>query len=523
MKSENNRKIFEIAVTMVLIFWCVLLLAEKINLSTTDIGRHIKNGEIILNAPWPEKLAVLNTNFYSYTENNFAFINHHWLSGITFYLVYILWGFSGLSIFYIFLCTFAFYLLFRIAKNEIGIEVAAILSVLALPIITQRTEIRPEAVTYFLMAIFFYILWHWQRGNGYDKKIFILPVLMFLWVNLHLGFVFGFLLIGSFWIEELLECIKSKDNRKVIQLSIVLFLSIIAGLINPFFTKGLLYPLKIFKNYGYLVLENQSIPFLQNLDLGAGLHFGLIKLLYAAALLSFIFIFFKKKTIIKFPIHYFLIFAAVFWLSFSALRNFPFFALLFLPIVAHNIKFIFSQDKISYQNNLITASIIILVLFSLSSWKTVENKGATFGIALSPGVNAAADFFKRENLTGPIFNNYDIGGYLILHFFPKEKVFVDNRPEAYSEDFFKKIYIPAQENREDWRKLDAEHNFNTIFFYYRDHTPWAQKFLIEKINDSDWAPIFADAYNIIFLKRNLQNLELIKKYEIPRRNFVASK
>jgi len=55
-------------------------------------------------------------------------------------------------------------------------------------------------------------------------------------------------------------------------------------------------------------------------------------------------------------------------------------------------------------------------------------------------------FFKENNLQGPIFNNYDIGGYLIFNLFPQEKVFVDNRPETYSSEFFQEDYIPMQED-----------------------------------------------------------------------------
>jgi len=50
-------------------------------------------------------------------------------------------------------------------------------------------------------------------------------------------------------------------------------------------------------------------------------------------------------------------------------------------------------------------------------------------------------------------------------------------------------------------------------------TPWGQAFLISKVQDEEWAPIFADQYNIIFIKKNLENVELIRKYLIPKENF----
>jgi len=117
---------------------------------------------------------------------------------------------------------------------------------------------------------------------------------------------------------------------------------------------------------------------------------------------------------------------------------------------------------------------------------------------LRPGENVAADFFKTNHLQGPIFNNFDIGSYLIIILYPQEKVFVDNRPEAYPASFFKNDYIPMQEDKQKFATEDAKYNFNAIFFSYRDFTPWSQEFLIRMVSDPAWAPVYADQYNIIF-------------------------
>ncbi|MBI3232377.1 MAG: hypothetical protein HYZ51_04865 [Candidatus Doudnabacteria bacterium] len=70
-----------------------------------------------------------------------------------------------------------------------------------------------------------------------------------------------------------------------------------------------------------------------------------------------------------------------------------------------------------------------------------------------------------------------------------------------------------------WQALDSKYNFNAIFFSLRDLTPWGQAFLISRVKDPAWAPVFADGYSIIFLKKNLQNLELVKKYLLPPEMF----
>lgn len=132
------------------------------------------------------------------------------------------------------------------------------------------------------------------------------------------------------------------------------------------------------------------------------------------------------------------------------------------------------------------------------------------------------EFYKDNNLTGPIFNNYDNGSYLIYGLYPKEKVFVDNRPEAYSVDFFQKAYVPMQENEVIWQEQLKKYDFQTIFFGWHDMTPWGQTFLKSRLQDKDWSPVYIDNYSLIMLRRNETNQSLIDKFTIPKSVFSFS-
>ena len=72
------------------------------------------------------------------------------------------------------------------------------------------------------------------------------------------------------------------------------------------------------------------------------------------------------------------------------------------------------------------------------------------------------------------------------------------------------------------RKQKAQNKLNVIFFYRKDYTPWAQAFLIKRVSDPAWAPVYVDEYSIIFVMRTEQNADVIKKFELPKSVFVTA-
>ena len=196
-----GKKKVQIIILILLMVWYGLFFMEKIDLTTADLGRHIKNGEVILNG----QFEVLNINFYSYTETDFPFVNHHWGGGVIFYFIWKIFGFVGLSLFYLLLGLSIFYIFFRIAWQEFGFKLSVLLSVVLVPLMAARTEIRPEGFSYFFIALFFWILWSWRRKKLSDKWLFALIPLSLIWVNLHIYFIFGLAFIGLFWVDNLKE------------------------------------------------------------------------------------------------------------------------------------------------------------------------------------------------------------------------------------------------------------------------------------------------------------------------------
>ncbi len=126
----------------------------------------------------------------------------------------------------------------------------------------------------------------------------------------------------------------------------------------------------------------------------------------------------------------------------------------------------------------------------------------------------AGRFMRANNVPGPFFNNYDNGSYLIWMLYPEYKVFVDNRPEAYSVDFFKETYKPMQADEAVWERESRRYGIQSIVFFRHDMTEWGQAFLVNRAKDVvNWAPVFIDDYAIIFVRRTPENLPLIRQHE----------
>lgn len=502
------------------------LFIEPIELTTLDLGRHLANGRIFF-----EDFSIPSENLYSFTHPNFPFVNHHWGSGVIFYGIERMFGFAGLSVFSGILAVATFFLFFHIAWRHGGMFYAAPLAMLVIPLLAHRNDIRPELFSYFFCGAFFWILWNWREGYLNKKWLFLLPIFEIIWANLHSYFIIGLGILGVFLIESMIlafgewrKGIQPRHLRDAQFLFWITCATIFTTLVNPFFARGALVPFRIFGNYGYRVLENQSVWFIRRV---LGFHppslFFLIAFGVLAVSWGAVFVSWRKKG--KQPALVLIILSLTFsFLGWLAIRNFALFGYFMLSLSAINFRSVGGQRKtkenMEYFGKALALVLLVfagLLLANPIYWKT---HGAV-GLGLAPGVLDALSFFQENNLTGPIFNNYDIGGYLVYGLYPRERVFVDNRPEAYPAEFFENVYVPMQEQDPVWREQDALYNFNVIFFYRQDATPWAQLFLIRRVSDPEWAPVYVDNSVIIFVRRKQANQDIIRAHEIPKEAFFA--
>lgn len=529
----TTEKWLRIAIFFGLLVLVVVVFSQKINFTAVDLGRHLENGKVV----WSDS-QVLFKNLYSYTEPDTPFINHHWLVGVIYYAVYLVGGFNLLSIFNVLLALITFILAFKMAKKKTNFYVVALLSVPSIFLMSERVEIRPEIFSYLFIILTWFILERADERKNYRMLYWLFPLFLF-WVNIHSYFFLGLALVGFKAAEKFLPAFIEKVGnfkerfKSAIIASRVWLVSlgaiILTCLLNPNFIKGFLYPFNIFKEYGYEVAESKSIFYLKHLTTNNNYNFPLFEMLLAFLIFSFAVRFFFSKKIKLSEIFIGVLFSV---LALFAVRNLSIFSLVALVLISANLAYPLdflnkkiSTIKYSIKNDLkekiklyvsvalillIAGGAIYLVFDAKDAGHFIKN---SLGWNLSQGSEDSINFFKDNKLSGPIFNNYDLGSALDFWLYPTEKVFVDNRPEAFTNNFFSEVYRPMQLDYGKWREYDEKYQFKVIYFSYTDSTPWAQTFLNQTI-DQDWNLVYFDRYTVIFLNNKRNDVGMLNKLSL---------
>ena len=510
--------LFRVCVTTALLAIYLGFLAHPIDLTVSDLGRHLKNGELFFQSGF-----IAETNLYAYTHPGHPFVNHHWGSGVIFYLLERSIGFPGLSLFFLAVSAATLWLFFSLAARAGSFGLAVLLTLIVMPVLITRHEIRPELFSYLFGGLFMYLLWNHREGRLSGRRLWAVPFLQVLWVNLHIYFFIGIFIVGVFLLEALVSRAAGQappshgqgNPRKC--LAAILLATGAASCINPAGLRGALYPLFIFQGYQFPVIENYSVPGI----LKAGFQFlplTYFMLIFGLLCLSWLYVGVKDRE--NFSLANLLLslfFVAMAW---STIRNFALFAFFALPLTAANLGRLGRGRSMRWLNTSsgipLAAGAVALILVLIKPEYFFSGGRGAFGIGIKAGNLAAAEFTRRENLQGPIFNSYDVGGYLIHALYPRERVYVDNRPEAYPAPFFAEDYFSLLANDDKWRGAAAGRGFQAIVINPAGRSVMTENFVIRRMLDADWAAVFYDR-DLLFLARRFgANQPIIAKHELPR-------
>src|SRR4030095_12889271 len=195
-----------------------------------DIWWHLRTGQQILHTR-----SVPHTDIFSYTAAGKEWIAHEWLSQTLMYIVYTLSGWIGLIVLSSLITTAIFLYLARhcAAPTQVVVVVSIISEAAALVVLRNP---RPRLATLLFTAVVFIMLRTYVRDDG--KRLWLLPVIIAIWVNLHAGYPLGLVLV----LLATVALLPDRNTRRVRHVLVVFVLCIVAVTANPQGVKMFVYP-----------------------------------------------------------------------------------------------------------------------------------------------------------------------------------------------------------------------------------------------------------------------------------------
>ena len=444
-----------------------------------DFWWHLKAGQYIIQSG-----SIPHIDPFSFTRGGSEWITHEWLSEVIMYAVFRAGGWIGLFILFGTSITAAWWICFQRCEGKPFIAAFAV--VLATAASSPLFGFRPQMFTLLLASIFIAALDRYLCDNN-RRVIWLLPPLMLLWVNLHAGYALGLALILLFALMAVVD----KKWKRVGPLLLTFFISAAVVPLNPNGFRMFTYP-----------FETLSAPAMQNfIQEWFSPDFHQFRFLPLAALILATFCVMALSPVRPRLSELF----ALSILSFAALRSgrhIPILAIFAAPLLAkYMAHWINSQTNGSITLRSATAAgpriVFTLVLLFLPTFLIVQrianfnSNAAAYEAQKFPA--AAVEYLAKQETTGPIFNDYNWGGYLIWKLYPEKKVFIDGRADVYGDGFIFE-YLRTYSGEKGWRETLDRFDIQTVLIQPNS----ALTSLLR--DDKGWHKVFEDDQAIVFAR-----------------------
>jgi hypothetical protein len=392
-------------------------------------------------------------------------------------------------------------------KRGANVLVAVVLVLLAISASMIHFLARPHVLSWLFTLAWFAVLDVSERAafTGHSRRnraLWMLPPLMLVWVNLHGGWVVGFVLLGIYWFGTCWTWWRTKPGmiedtllriaaaRRVWQLLWVGILSAAASLVNP-------YGLKLHRHVFAYLSDRFLMNHIQEFQ-SPDFHGWAQRCFLALILISVLALAVcgRKLRSSELLVVLFSVYSGLY-----AARNIPIASVLLVMITS---PILCSRPSSGFFGRI---SVLQSALRG-HIWPVIATV-FTFAVALHAGrlgsaqvMNAhfdpsrmpvaAVDYIEQRNLQGPVLSTDFWGGYLIYRLYPREEVVVDDRHDLYGETFFKS-YLNMYRGQDGWQEFLRERRAVCLLF---PHDAAITNLLLE---DADWNAVYKDEVAVIFV------------------------
>jgi hypothetical protein len=457
-------------------------------LGDAGIGWHIRTGQLILATH-----SVPRVDPFSSTLAGQPWFAWEWLYDVVVGGLEHAAGLNGVVVFTALIIALTFSWTFRLLlRRGANLIVALLLVLLAVSAAMIHVLARPHVISWL-----FTVLWFWiletsgenidsssRNSRSHTRALWLLPLLMVVWVNVHGGFLLGFVLLGIYWLsaacqlfrrgnrfEDALQEIRAGKGTR--ELALIGMLSALATFVNPY---GWSLHVHIYRYLSNRFLmdhidefQSPNFHFVAQKCFAVLLLFTLVALAFAG----------RDDRGSKIGLAHGLLVLFAVYSGLYASRNIPVSALLLILVIGPQLSSVFEAlaDFVSTSRHFLQRMQTIesglrghlwpLMAILLTCWVAFHGGKLGSKPLLDTHFDSkrfpvgAINYLQRQKIRDSVFAPDYWGGYLIYRLYPQMKVVIDDRHDFYGEAFLKS-YLQTMHVEPEWQKFLDEHEVHLI-------------------------------------------------------------
>lgn len=436
---------------------------------------------------------------FSFTRAGEPFFNQGWLAQVLMYSLHQAGGLPLILIAQALVIVLAYGLLLRLCWLRTGrLRVCvALLLLTTMPLSFDNWTVRPQTYVLPLFAGFLTILTEYRLGLS--RRLWLLPLLMVLWANMHGSFLLGLALIALTFAGEWLsgtrgaaQAEQAPEQRPIPLRPLFIWglLTGLATLINPRGPEVLLYVRNLLSTSQVTTLVTEwSPPTIR--DTG-----GMIFFLFVIACLLALTYARRRPQLTDL-----LLFLAFLWLALGAVRNIVWFGFVATPLLIVHVATLLPERTQARTtsgspmlNGMLIGVLSLLLLIGLPWVKPVLLPPELGSLLLDDTPVEAVGFIQSQpDRPERLFHAMSYGSFLIWAA-PEQPVFIDPRIELYPYEQWRDYINLGQANNVP--ELLVDYDIDGLLLSTTEQEP-----LIEALRaDPEWAIRYSDEHSV-YLRR----------------------
>jgi tetratricopeptide (TPR) repeat protein len=468
-----------------------------------DIFFHLANGRALLDHGVP-----LRENVFTWTRSALPFYqNPAWLFGVLIIRLYDLGGLPAVVLLKCAVLGALYGLLFLLLRKEgVAASAAAVFIFLVAMASALRFNERPEMFSFLFFGLFVWGVQLFRRGS--KRILWLFPLLIIPWANLHSGCAFGLLYLGLAWTGAALRLMVGDaapawlgapevDGRRLGRLTAAVLATAAAALLTP-------------DPLGNLRFLSQHLHVTEVVPVA---EYGfpapaIIPWFYPLLACVLLLLTSKPRVwppLTTLPMLGFLL------LAFSGVRFVPLFGIACIPVAAPPLAFLCRKIASLFGGRpgrwwpwLQGAGPLLLVAMVLAAPPVPGRHVLEINRTMTP-VDAFR-FLNRVGIRGNLYNSMSFGAAGMHYLYPRYRLYQTSYIQA-EEDRQAEAFQAAKDPAA-WQQFLDRHRIDVALIDVKYEEPSPEFF-----PPSRWALVFFDDVAAVFVRRGEGNADLVAQHE----------